>query len=117
MFYDYTRFDLWEGNNESSSETIRITKPLSFDETEEKAYERHQIQSSDFWLVRLSVEELGEDNVKRISFKHYRGCSWHWRSDYFNCLRDGLGTLYIKDNTKTYLRKLVGDKFSADLGL
>jgi len=79
----------------------------------------HEIRMTDSNLVRLAILELGEDEVKNISF----GQTSNIRSipfdseKYFNLLRSRLADVYLSDTSKTHLREYVDHKFGADLGL
>ncbi|MGG5289993.1 hypothetical protein [Pseudomonas shirazensis] len=79
----------------------------------------HEISITDSHLVRLAILELGEDEVRNISF----GQTSNIRSipfdseKYFNVLRSRLADAYLSDTSKTHLREYIDHKLGADLGL
>lgn len=80
----------------------------------------HEIRMTDSHLARLAILELGEDEVRNISFgqtSNIRSIPPFDSEEYFNLLRSRLADIYLSDTSKTHLREYVDHKFGADLGL
>lgn len=80
----------------------------------------HEILMTDSHLVSLAILELGEDEVRNISFgqtSNIRSIPPFDSEKYFNLLRSRLADIYLSDTSKTHLREYVDQKFGADLGL
>lgn len=76
----------------------------------------HEIRRADSPLVQLAIFELGETEVRNISYDQ-RYCMGIASDTYLDRLRSRLGDAYLADTSKTHLREYVDYKFGADLGL
>lgn len=100
------------------AENIAMETQYHFRAIEASARRNHVIQGQELLVVKHAITALGKDAVHQVSFAHrWMAFGPDRTDDYISKLKDLMADLYLKDNSKRYLRQYVDDKFGADLGL